>query len=265
MRKTLLITFITGIFVLLSSQGFADEIIATVNGKKITKSELDAYINYRQKTSKQKVDNPEAIVNEMINRELLFSEAQKKKIDQNKDVKYILEQQKRDIYIQALISKSDVAKPVDDAELKKLYNENIKTQKLMEYNVKHILMKTEAEAKTVIAELDGGAVFEDVAKSKSSGPSAKEGGSIGWVNSAQLKQMPSFAQAVADMKKGSYSKNPVKTTYGWHVIKLEDSRKLEPPAFDKVKAQIANAVRQQRLQTYVSRIREKAKIDLRVK
>lgn len=240
----------------------AEDIIATVDGKKITKKELETYANYRQSTSKQKIDDPNVLLQEMINRELLYKKAVKAKADKDPDVKYVLDQQKRDLMIQALLRKTEIGKPVDESELKKLYDEKIKTQKIKEYQVKHILLKTEAEAKTVIAELDGGAEFEELAKSKSSGPSAKEGGSIGWVNSAQLKQMPTFAQAVSEMKKGSISKAPVQTQYGWHVIKLDDSRKLTPPTYDKVKDQLANAVRQQRLQEYVKNIRDKAKVKI---
>jgi len=265
MNKITGIGLLTCLLITFTNSSFAEDVMASVNGKKITKSDFDAYVNYKQKTTKQKIDNLDNVIHEMVNRELLYAEAKKQKLDKNKDISYILEQQKRDIYIQALIAKSDVGKPVSDAELQKIYDQNIKTQKIREFNVKHILLKTEAEAKTVIAELDGGAVFEDIAKKKSSGPSAKEGGAIGWVNSAQLQNMPTFAQAVSEMKNGSYTKNPVKTNYGWHVIKLEDSRKMEPPPFDKVKPQITAAIRQQRLKDYVSKIRDKAKIDIKSK
>jgi len=265
MNKTFFAACLTCGLLLTSINSMAEDIVATVNNTKITKSELELYLSYRQQSTGQKQENPEAVLNEMINRELLYAEAKKKKIDKNEDVKYLLEQQKRDLYIQALLSKSDVADPIKDEELQKIYDEKIKSQKLKEYNVKHIIVKAESDAKSIIAELDSGAVFEDIAKTKSTGPSAKEGGSIGWVNSAQLKQMPNFAQAVAEMKKGTYSKQPVQTNYGWHVIKLEDSRDLTPPGFDQVKSQIASAVRQQRLQAYVVKVRKGAKIDVRMK
>jgi peptidyl-prolyl cis-trans isomerase C len=262
MKKKIITSILTCFILAFAHGSFAKDVVATVNGKKITKQDLDAYLQYRQKTSKQKIDNSDALVHEMVNRELLYTEAKKQKLDKNKELNYILEQQKRDIYIQALIANSDVAKPVSDDEIKKIYDENIKPKKIREFNVKHILVKTEGEAKTVIAELDGGAVFEDVAKSKSIEQSGKQGGAIGWVNSAQLQQMPAMAQALSEMKKGSYSKAPVKTTYGWHVLKLEDSRNMQPPPFEKVKPQIASAIRQQRLKEYVSSIRDKAKIDI---
>ena len=87
----------------------------------------------------------------------------------------------------------------------------MKNHKIQEDKIAHILMKTEQEAKDIIAELDGGADFSELAKKKSTGPSAKEGGELGWLNGAQLNNMPSFAQAVSELKKGSYTKTPVKT------------------------------------------------------
>lgn len=250
---------------LFSTTAVAADVIATVNGKNITQKDLDEYHKYRQAAAQQNIPNDESLLHEMINRELLYKEAVKKKVDKDAEVKYLVEQQKRDVYIKYLLSTSEVAKPVEEAEMKKIYDDNIKTKRLPEYDVKHILLKTEGEAKAVIAELDGGAVFEDVAKNKSTGPSAKEGGAIGWVNPAQLKQMPSFAQAVAEMKKGTHSKKPVQTQYGWHVIRVEDSREMEPPTYDQVKQQIAKAIRQQRLAEYMKTMRDKAKVDIKKK
>ena len=149
--------------------------------------------------------------------------------------------------------------------MRKLYDERIGNQKLSEYKVNHILLKTEEEAKATIAELDAGAKFMDLAKSKSTGPSASQGGELGWLNPAQLNTMPGFAQALSEMKKGSYSKSPVQTQYGWHVIQLEDKRDLEPPSLEQVEKQITAALRQQRLQEYVVKLRNDAKIDVKLK
>lgn len=244
----------------------ADDVVATLNGKKIMKKDLDTYIAYREAVTQKKIDNPVALLNEYINREIMYQEAVKNKIDKDEKINYVLTQQKYDLFIQGMLSKTDVAKPVDDAEIQKLYDDKIKNQNLKEYKVSHILIKSsEADAKTVIAELDKGGNFDEIAKQKSSGPSANAGGDIGWLNMGQMSNMPSFAQAVSEMKKGEYSKSPVKTDYGWHVIRLEDMRDAEPPAFDKVKPQIANAIRQQRMAEYVKGLRSKAKIDIKIK
>ena len=258
-------------FILILLAGFsgislADEVVATVNGKKITKQQLDEYFKYRQATTKQDISHDEkGVLQEMINRELLMEQVKKKKLDKNPKLNYVIKQQSNDLYIQALLRESDVAKPVPDDEVQKVYDEKVKNHKIKEYKIAHILTKTEQEAKDVIAELDGGADFADVAKKKSSGPSAKEGGELGWMNSAQLNNMPSFAQAVSELTKGSYTKTPVKTQYGWHVAKLEDERVVPPPTLKELHNQIVTALRQQRLQEYVKGLREKAKIKIDLK
>jgi len=244
----------------------ADEVVATLNGKKIMKSELDTYISYREALAHKKIDNPEAALQEIINRELLYQQALKNKVDKDEKINYVLKQQKYDLYIQGMLTKTDAAKAIDESEIQKIYDEKIKNQNLKEYKIRHILIKdSEADAKTVIAELDKGGNFEELAKSKSSGPSASAGGDIGWLNMGQMSNMPTFAQAVSEMKKGEYSKSPVKTDYGWHIIKLDDMRDAEPPAYDKVKPQITSAIRQKRLAEYVKTLRDKAKIDIKLK
>jgi len=254
---------------LLTSVAFhaqADEVVATLNGKKIMSSELDNYVAYREAVSQKKIDNKVALLNELINREIMYTEAIKNKVDKDEKLNYLLKQQKYDLFIQSMLTKTDVAKPVPDADVQKIYDEKIKNHNLKEYKVRHILLKTtEADAKTLIAELDKGSNFEELAKQKSEGPSASSGGDIGWLNMGQMSNMPTFAQAVSEMKKGDYTKSPVKTDFGWHVIKLDDIRDVEPPAFDKVKPQIVNAIRQQRMAEYVRSLREKQKIDIKLK
>ena len=250
---------------LISSGLHAEEIVATVNGKKITRQQLDAYHKYRQATSRQDIGEAKDVLQELINREILLAEVKKKKIDQNKDLNFAIDQQKNDVYIQALLRDTPVGQPISEQEVRKLYDERIGNQKLNEYKVNHILLKTEEEAKATIAELDAGAKFMDLAKSKSAGPSAAQGGELGWLNPAQLNTMPGFAQALSEMIKGSYSKTPVQTQYGWHVIQMEDKRDLEPPSLEQVEKQITAALRQQRLQEYVVQLRNAAKVDIKLK
>jgi len=260
---TVLSIFLTG--VLLSGALHAEEIVATVNGKKITRQELDSYHKYRQATSNQKIDDPKDVLQELINREILLAEVKKKKIDKNKELNYAIDQQTHDIYIQALLRETSVGQPIPEEDVRKIYNERVGNKKIKEYKVNHVLLKTEQDARAVIAELDAGAKFKDVAKSKSEGPSAGNGGELGWLNPGQLNNMPGFAQALSEMKKGSYSKAPVQTQYGWHVIELEDQRESDPPSFEQVQKQITAALRQQRLQEYVMQLRNSAKIDIKLK
>ena len=262
LRTLLLLPLLAG----LLSSVHADEVVATLNGKKIMKKDLDTYIEYREAITQKKIDNRVGILNEYINREILYQEALKNKVDKDAKINYMLKEQKYDLYIQSMLTKTDVAKPIDKAEVQKIYDEKIKSQHLKEYQVRHILIKSsENDAKTVIAELDKGGNFEELAKQKSEGPSASAGGDIGWLTMGQMSNMPTFAQAVSEMKKGEYSKTPVKTEYGWHVIELVDVRDVEPPPLDKVEKQIVAAIRQQRMQEYVKSLRDKSKIDIKIK
>ena len=128
-----------------------------------------------------------------------------------------------------------------------------------EYKARHILVKTEDEAKAVVKQLDDGSDFAKLAKEKSTGPSGKTGGDLGWFRPQQM--VPPFSDAVAAMKKNTYTKKPVKTQFGWHVIKLEDLRDVQPPKFEDIKDQVKTIVQTKRVQKYVKSLRDKAKID----
>jgi len=246
----------------LAATSYAKEkIVASVNGTKISQQQFDNFVGYlKEKNPKFEVNNKTrpVIIEELVNREILFQEAKKQKIDKNPKIKYLIEQQKVDLMVQALIQKRLAEKPVTEKEMKKIYDEQVAGSNQKEYKARHILLKTESNAKAMIAKLDAGKDFAQLAKDNSTGPSAKDGGDLGWFSPARM--VPPFARAVAEMKKGRYSKKPVKTDFGWHVIKLEDTRKLEPPKFDAVKKQIAGALKKRRLQEYLTGLREKSKV-----
>ena len=129
-----------------------------------------------------------------------------------------------------------------------------------EYKARHILVKTEDEAKNVIAQLDKGADFAKLAKEKSIGPSGKEGGDLGWFSPDNM--VKPFADAAAALKVGTYSKTPVHTQFGWHVIKLEDTRPVSPPSFDELKNQLMNSWRNKMISAYLDRLRSEANVKI---
>lgn len=237
--------------------------VAVVNGDPISQKTYEQYLKYRTGGQKDKATsvNREALINEMVNRKLLLQEAKKAKLHKDSEVRYRIEQQKTDILIQALLQKQAKKNPVSEKELRKEYDSKVGNANLKEYKARHILLKSEADAKSVIAELDSGSNFAELAKSKSTGPTAKNGGDLGWFKPNQM--VPPFAQAISEMKKGSYTKKPVKTQFGWHVIKLEDERKLTPPKFEEVKEQIRSIKTNQKIQQYVIKLRKKAKVDIK--
>ncbi len=238
--------------------------VASVNGKNITQKQYEAHLKQRQaQNNKDKKNAPvsrQAILDELINREVLLQEANKLKLHKDKKVIAQLKLFKDNLLIQALISRSPAAKPVTDKDLRKVYDQQIGKADPTEYKARHILVKDEAKAKKLIAELNDGANFEEVAKKESTGPSGKNGGDLGWFSSAQM--VPAFSQAAAKLKKGTHSQKPVKTQFGFHIIKLEDSRKRELPKFEDIKSQITPLVQNKRLQEYVVKLRGKAKIQV---
>lgn len=252
----------TGLLV-LSGASRAAEPVAIVNGEPISQKTYENYLKFRsqQQNGQGGQVSRQALINELVNRELLLQEAKKKGVEKDPEVAFQLEQLHNDFLIQAVISKEVKDHPISDKELKKTYDENIAKANVKEYKASHILLKTEDEAKAVIKELDNGAVFADVAKAKSTGPTAKNGGDLGWFNPSQM--VPPFSKAVQNMKKGTYTKTPVQTQFGWHVIKLEDERKITPPKFEDVKERLRQVKSSQQVQEFVMKLRNEAKVEIK--
>ena len=136
-----------------------------------------------------------------------------------------------------------------------------KTAKLgNEFKARHILVADEDKAKKMIAELDKGADFGELAKKNSTDASAANGGELGWFSAQQM--VKPFADAVAKLDKGKYTAEPIQTQFGWHVIMLDDKRDITPPPLDQVKKQLQMVLQNQRIQSYVQGLRDQAKVDI---
>jgi len=238
------------------------EAIATVNGKAISRNALRNLVSDVEKQSggEQKVPEEKA-AEVLISRELLRQEAEKKGLQKTPETSGRLENSIRDVLAQAAIESFRKSITITDEEARKEYDAKVAGADLTEFKARHILVETEQEANDVLAKLKKGAKFPDLAKKLSKDPSTKQnGGDLGWFNPAQM--VPEFATAVAGLQNGDVAQAPVQTKFGWHVIKREDSRKPEPPAFDAVKEQIRNVLIQQKLQQHVEELRKAAKVDL---
>jgi len=251
---------------LFSSSAFAldKNTVASVNGKKISQKQYQEHLKLLSSQAPQGKKAPinrQAVLNDLINKEVLLQEAKKKKLDKDKKVKAQLAKIKKNLMVQALLSKSPAAKPVTEKEMKEVYDQQIGKADPTEYKARHILVKEEAKAKELIKQLNDGANFEETAKKESTGPSGKNGGDLGWFSSAQM--VPAFSQATAKLMKGTHSQAPVKTRFGFHIIKLEDSRKRELPKYEDIKEQIRPVIQNKRLQEYVMKLRSKAKIEVK--
>ena len=236
------------------------EVVATVNGKAISKSAFEILadeVNERRGANKIPDDK---IVEELIKRELLSQDLEKS--DAAKDPKFAakLENAQRMLMSQAAAERFIETVQVTDEDLKKEYDDRVGPMKNAEYRAKHILVETEAAAREVIAKLSKGEKFDALAKKLSKDPGSKDkGGELGWFNPQQMVQP--FSDAVIALKDGETTQNPVQSQFGWHVIVREESREQAPPPFDSVKDQIRNMVQTKKLQDYITGLQTKAKID----
>jgi peptidyl-prolyl cis-trans isomerase C len=155
---------------------------------------------------------------------------------------------------------SAVINKITDEEVRARYDKELAaTPPENEIHARHILVKTIEEAKDVIKQLDGGASFEELAKAKSTDGAAAQGGDLGYFSSGQM--VPEFEKAAMALEVGAYTKEPVQTQFGFHVVKVEDKRAKKPPEFDKVKDQVRNVVLQENYVKSVKAIRDELKVD----
>ncbi|WP_295612750.1 peptidylprolyl isomerase [uncultured Lamprocystis sp.] len=240
----------------------ANVTIATVNGVAYP---LDVFrMFFMERLQEAQGENDPAFqqqaFNEFMTMVVAAQEAQKRKLQDAPDVTAALEVQRLKVLSNAALADMARGIQVTDDELKKAYDEVKKNATRTEYKARHILVKEEAEAKKVIKELDKGADFGELAKKKSEGPTGKNGGDLDWFNADQM--VKPFAEAVAKMKAGTYTKEPVQTQFGWHVINLQETRTAEPPKFEDAKPQLTALVQRQKLGQEMSKLRDGAMVDL---
>jgi peptidyl-prolyl cis-trans isomerase C len=236
-------------------------VIATVNGTPLTQSVLDVYSAQRaSQGANQDAGDQEAVLNELIALELMRQESVSKGLNALPMVVAALNQQERTALAGAAIKDFMNSNPVSDEAAKELYDAQIgKPGK--EFNARHILLETEDDAKAVIAQLDTGADFSELAKEKSTGPSGSSGGKLGWFGEGQM--VAPFSEAAAKLEKGEYTKEPVQTQFGWHVIILDDTRESTPPPFEDVKDRLKMLLANQQLQQHVEELKTSADIEIK--
>lgn len=268
-RKTLIVAGIslglglsasTAVLAESHAEAKTDAVVAVVNGKEITQDSLNKYLSVVQRSANPKKSDPRSALDDLIATELALQEASKTDILSREDVKQRIEDFTRNVLLTTWTKEKVEGFEVTDEALQKTYDERIKKDADDEYKARHILLKTEEEAKAVITEVAGDAKFEDVAKAKSTGPSASNGGDLGWFKSSTM--VKPFADAVKGMKKGDVSTAPVKTQFGWHVIKLEDTRPAKLPTLDTVKPQLKRMLAQQMMMEFMEKMKESADIKI---
>jgi peptidyl-prolyl cis-trans isomerase C len=232
---------------------------ATVNGKAISQSVYDVYAKSasRQANTEMTADHKAQLLDQLINLKLASEAATKAGLDKRDDVQAQLELVRMNVLAEADFSKYLSSNPPSDAEIQSEYNAQIAAMP-QEYKARHILVDNEQKAKDIITKLDKGGDFSELAKAESKDESAKNGGDLGWFTLQSM--VKPFSEAVAQLDKGSYTKAPVQSQFGWHVIKLEDTRKGEPPDLEKVRDQVVSIVQRKKLQLHIDDLRGKATI-----
>lgn len=246
----------------LAPSAFAADAVATVNGKQIKQSVYDVIVKDANANG-QKIDEntKSAIINELVGSELIYQEAQKLGLDKQPD--YIAREElgRRKLLTSVFLQDYLKKNPISDADTKAAYEQYKKAYGEKEYSARHILVKTEAEAKDIIAQLNKNGDFSKIAKEKSLDPGSKDkGGDLGWFSPATM--VKPFSDVVANLQKGATSASPVQTQFGWHVIKLVDTRPAQPLAYDKVKDGLQKNLQQRNLEKLMADLRAKAKIDI---
>jgi peptidyl-prolyl cis-trans isomerase C len=251
----------------LSAALFSANVLAQnaviVNGKSIPKTQLDKLVQRSGQPDNQQVRDQAREM--LVTRELILQEADKRGVIQNEMVREQLEQARMGVLIAAVFEDFVEKEGVAQAELKAAYD-NVKLQYTgKEYHVEHILVEKESDAKAIIAQIKGGANFEDLAKAKSIDPgSAKNGGDLGWVSDKAL--VPEFSKAMVQLKNGQITDKPVKSQFGWHIIKVIDVRDVKAPSMEEIKDQLKQMImadkewQKAKFSEMMQKLRAKAKI-----
>ena len=235
--------------------------IAIVNGKAVPKARVDALLTQATRQGQQKTPELEQQVrDEVVLREMFMQEAEKRGLAGSAEYKQQMELARQSILIRELFTDYQKKNPVTDAEIQAEYDKFKARSAGTEYHARHILVEKEDEAKALIAQIKGGAKFEDVAKKNSKDPgSGENGGDLDFA--APSAYVPEFSQAMIKLKKGEMTQEPVKSQFGYHIIKLEDTRDAQVPSIEEVKPQILQALGQQKLAKFRDEIRAKSKTD----
>ena len=235
--------------------------IAIVNGKAVPKTRIDALV--QQVTQSGRPVTPEMegqIKEEIIAREVFMQEAQKRGLDGSDSFKAQMELARQTLLIRELFADYQKTNPVTDEEMKAEYDKFAAANGGKEFKASHILVATEAEAKAITAQLKKGGNFAAIAKKSSTDKgSGAKGGDLDWANpSSYVKE---FTEALILLKKGQTTDTPVKSQYGYHIIRLDDERTAQLPQFDEVKPEISKQMQQQKLVSFQQELRNSAKVE----
>jgi peptidyl-prolyl cis-trans isomerase C len=235
--------------------------VAIVNGKAVPTSRVEALSQQVARSGRPVTPEMQGqIKDEVIAREIFMQEAQKQGLDTTDDFKTQIELARQTLLIRELFGNFQKANPVTDTEIKAEYDKFAASNSGKEYRARHILVEKEDQAKAIIAQLKKGGKFEEIAKKSSKDPgSGANGGDLDWASAGNY--VAEFSAALAKLTKGKMTETPVKTQFGYHIIRLDDVREAQLPKFDDVKPQISQQLQQQKLVKFQDELRAKAKVE----
>jgi peptidyl-prolyl cis-trans isomerase C len=246
-----------------SAKDPAQEVLAVVNGEPLTQLHYDQFIEqYTPQVRTMAEQDKGRFMRELVLQELLAQEGKKQKLDQDPEIQSRLHTQMNNTIARAVVQKSvEENSSITDAKLKAHYEANKSSYKEGEtITASHILVKTEPEAKALLEELKKGKDFAELAKEKSTGPSAPQGGSLGSFGRGRM--VPDFEKAAFALKAGEVSQ-PVKTQFGWHVIKVTEHTEGKQQDFEQAKEEIRKALVTDYIQEMIQELQNKAAIEIK--
>jgi peptidyl-prolyl cis-trans isomerase C len=237
-----------------------DAVLATVNGEEITRTDV---MMARNRLPAQLREMPEEqvlpiLINLVIDSRLIANQARKEGISDEPEVKAQVELV-QDMVLEHTLVTRHLQDKISEEALRERYENMIKDEKAREQvHAKHILVAERSQAEEAIRKLDEGAEFDQLAEEVSAGPSAEAGGDLGYFSRGDM--IPAFSEVAFALEPGTYSRTPVQTEFGWHVIKVEDRRVADPPPFEQVQGQLQQQLAMELRTQYVEQLREKAEI-----
>lgn len=261
LAKSMTTLLLTVILMSTASAAENDGTLATVNGEPIKRSDLLIFAQLRNPQAD--LSNPQILqqlIKAYVGRELLYQEALAQKLDEDERVQIALKNQRHELISQALTAQYLQENPVTEEQVRALYEREAAKPRPAEYKVAHILTQTEDAAQRVIERLNSGEEFGRVARNFSTDSSAVRDGELGWVNPSRMP--PPFAEAIKQTPVGEYTKSPVRTDHGWHVVKTLASRPMSMPAYDQVRERLRQMLVEQRVTEYIVELQKKANIEI---
>lgn len=238
--------------------------VATVNGKAISDNDV-TNIFATLGIDKPTADQRKQAINVLVNRDVLLQEAAKQGLDKKADIKANMQAASENVLINTLLQQWASKNQVSEEELTRAYDNIVKTlSDSREYRVRHIVVKDEAKAKEILADLKANKIsFTDAAKKFSIDTNAAtDGGELNWRNGNDF--IPGFAEAVKDAKKNVLT-GPIKTQAGYHILQVQDERPVSIPTFEQLRGTLVNNLTQQKIAQYVESLRQKAKVQVNEK